>query len=126
MVKGEIGVTKDIRVYQENLEDLEDLVVKGSLVMILKEHLVRQESLVSQERMEKMAILVHQEEMELKEIKEREIFPRKILWNTGKSCLNYLRLLTVENVVIHQDITINHCLYYMQHISYRYMRILLY
>ena len=91
MAKGEIKVTKDIRVYQEDLEDLENLVVKENLVLILKEYLVDQESLEIQEVMEKMVILVHQEEMEQRETEEREIFPRKILYDTEKSCLKYLR-----------------------------------
>ena len=91
MVQGEKPVIKDIRVYQEDLEDLENLVVKESLVLILKEYLVDQESLEIQEVMEKMVTLVHQEEMEQRETEQMEIFPRKILRNTGISYLEYLR-----------------------------------
>lgn len=87
MVQEVTKVTKEERVNQENLETKDQLVLKESLVRIVKEDLVDQEILAIQEEMEKMVILVNQDTRDKKEIKEREIFQGKILRDTKRSCL---------------------------------------
>lgn len=79
MAKGERGVTKEIKVHQEDQESLDHLAVKESLVVMLEEDLVGRENLAFQEEMDKMVTLVYQEEMEKRETEEKEIFPMKTL-----------------------------------------------
>ena len=77
---------KETRVNQEDQEDLDYLDLKESLVMILKEDLVSQDSLAFLVEMEKMVLLVNQDTLDKREIEEKEILLKKILEVIRKPC----------------------------------------
>ena len=77
---------KETRVNQEDQEDLDYLDLKESLVMILKEDLVSQDSLAFLVEMEKMVLLVNQDTLDKREIEEKEILLKKILEDIRKPC----------------------------------------
>ena len=77
---------KETRVNQEDQEDLDYLDLKESLVMILKEDLVSQDSPAFLVEMEKMVLLVNQDTLDKREIEEKEILLKKSLEDIRKPC----------------------------------------
>ena len=88
---------------QEDREDLDYQDLRGSLVVILKEDLVHQDSLAFQVEMEKMVLLVNQDTLDKREIEEREISLKKILEDMRKRYPLLLRKLMAKNVAMYQD-----------------------